>query len=128
MHSRKALSQCKLFVICRLDSRFTDDRRFNNSDKGAVAHAVVHRALWEYLSALAELEDAAEQEKFRREMFETYVLHCPFLPSRTDLPQVPGRPRGDGAHEGRQQSRPRVHRSGHREGHPSHLISELQHY
>lgn len=44
---------------------------FNNSDKGAVAHAIVHRALWEYLDAVNGLEDEAEREKLRREMFET---------------------------------------------------------
>lgn len=44
---------------------------FNNSDKGAVAHAIVHRALWEYLDAINGLEDAAEREKLRREIFET---------------------------------------------------------
>ncbi|KAI0339334.1 ARM repeat-containing protein [Trametopsis cervina] len=44
---------------------------FNNSDKGAVSHALVHRVLWEYLSAVNELEDASEAEKQRREMFES---------------------------------------------------------
>lgn len=44
--------------------------RFNNPDKGAVTHAIVHRALWEYLVAVAETGDEAEQEKLRREMFE----------------------------------------------------------
>lgn len=43
---------------------------FNNPDKGAVSHAIVHRALWEYLSAVASVEDEAEQEKLRRDMFE----------------------------------------------------------
>ncbi|KAH9914173.1 ARM repeat-containing protein [Epithele typhae] len=43
---------------------------FNNSDKGAISHALVHRALWEYLSAVAALDDEAEAEKLRREMFE----------------------------------------------------------
>ena len=47
-------------------------RRFNNSDKGAVSHAIVHRVLWEYLSAVNDMEEA-EAEKFRREMFETCV-------------------------------------------------------
>ena len=45
--------------------------RFNNSDKGAVSHAIVHRVLWEYLSTIRDLEDGAEAEKLRREMFET---------------------------------------------------------
>ncbi|RDX46428.1 ARM repeat-containing protein [Lentinus brumalis] len=44
---------------------------YNNPDKGAVVHTIVHRALWEYLSAVAEMEDEAEAEKLRREMFET---------------------------------------------------------
>ncbi|KAH9855555.1 ARM repeat-containing protein [Lenzites betulinus] len=44
---------------------------FNNPDKGAVAHAIVHRATWEYLAAVSELEDEAEAEKLRREIFET---------------------------------------------------------
>ncbi|PPR04486.1 hypothetical protein CVT24_013095 [Panaeolus cyanescens] len=44
---------------------------FNNSDKGAVTHAVVHRALWEYLSAINDIPDEAEQDKLRRDMFET---------------------------------------------------------
>lgn len=46
---------------------------FNNSDKGAVSHAIVHRVLWEYLSAINENEDEAEREKLRREVFETCV-------------------------------------------------------
>lgn len=45
--------------------------RFNNSDKGAVTHAVVHRALWEYLLAVNTVVDEVEQEKMRREMFES---------------------------------------------------------
>ncbi|KAG6864031.1 hypothetical protein C0991_000937 [Blastosporella zonata] len=44
---------------------------FNNPDKGAVTHAVVHRALWEYISALGNLPDEAERDKLRHEMFET---------------------------------------------------------
>ncbi|KAJ2932975.1 hypothetical protein H1R20_g4112, partial [Candolleomyces eurysporus] len=44
---------------------------FNNPDKGAITHAIVHRALWEYLNALSGLPEEAEQEKLRREMFET---------------------------------------------------------
>ncbi|KAI0827208.1 ARM repeat-containing protein [Trametes gibbosa] len=43
---------------------------FNNPDKGAVAHAIVHRATWEYLAAVSEMEDEVEAEKFRREVFE----------------------------------------------------------
>ncbi|KAG6816173.1 hypothetical protein H0H87_008097 [Tephrocybe sp. NHM501043] len=44
---------------------------FNNPDKGAVTHAVVHRALWEYLSALNDVADETERDKLRHEMFET---------------------------------------------------------
>ncbi|PCH37111.1 ARM repeat-containing protein [Wolfiporia cocos MD-104 SS10] len=44
---------------------------FNNPDKGAVSHAIVHRVLWEYLAAINALEDEAEQEKLRREIFES---------------------------------------------------------
>ncbi|KAF8965483.1 armadillo-type protein [Flammula alnicola] len=44
---------------------------FNNSDKGAVTHGVVHRALWEYLTAVTTLPEEAEQEKLRREMFDS---------------------------------------------------------
>ncbi|KAI0327732.1 ARM repeat-containing protein [Cubamyces sp. BRFM 1775] len=43
---------------------------FNNPDKGAVAHAIVHRATWEYLAALSDMEEA-DAEKLRREIFES---------------------------------------------------------
>ncbi|CDO74224.1 hypothetical protein BN946_scf184721.g3 [Trametes cinnabarina] len=43
---------------------------FNNPDKGAVAHAIVHRATWEYLAVVSEIEDEAEADKLRREIFE----------------------------------------------------------
>ncbi|KAI0785215.1 ARM repeat-containing protein [Abortiporus biennis] len=43
---------------------------FNNPDKGAVSHAIVHRILWEYLCTINDIEDEAEREKLRREMFE----------------------------------------------------------
>jgi pumilio family protein 6 len=46
---------------------------FNNSDKGAITHAIVHRVLWEYLAAVNDLPDEAEQERLRREVFDTYV-------------------------------------------------------
>jgi pumilio family protein 6 len=42
----------------------------NNPDKGAITHAVVHRALWEYLCAVSKTEDESEREKLRREIFE----------------------------------------------------------
>ncbi|KAM5543745.1 hypothetical protein V8D89_002362 [Ganoderma adspersum] len=44
---------------------------FNNPDKGAISHAIVHRATWEYLAAVSEIDDEAEAEKLRREIFET---------------------------------------------------------
>ncbi|CAE6500228.1 unnamed protein product [Rhizoctonia solani] len=46
---------------------------FNNPDKGAVSHAIVHRALWEYLNELALLEESEkeEAERLRRELFDT---------------------------------------------------------
>lgn len=44
--------------------------RFENSEKGAVSNAIVHSALWEYLSEVDRLEDQTEAEKLRREMFE----------------------------------------------------------
>ncbi|KAJ7621062.1 armadillo-type protein [Roridomyces roridus] len=43
---------------------------FDNSDKGAVTHAVVHRALWEYMVAVNSSPDEAEAEKQLREIFE----------------------------------------------------------
>ncbi|KAJ7471227.1 armadillo-type protein [Mycena galericulata] len=43
---------------------------FDNSDKGAVTHAVVHRALWEYIVAVNNSPDEAEGEKQLREIFE----------------------------------------------------------
>ncbi|KAH7890344.1 armadillo-type protein [Phlebopus sp. FC_14] len=44
---------------------------FNNPDKGAITHAIVHRALWEYLTAVNDTEDEIEREKLRREIFES---------------------------------------------------------
>ncbi|THH26885.1 hypothetical protein EUX98_g7302 [Antrodiella citrinella] len=44
---------------------------FNNPDKGAVSHAIVHRALWEYLVAINDLEDEVERETLRRALFES---------------------------------------------------------
>ena len=37
-----------------------------------MTHAVVHRALWEYLSTVNGLSDETESEKLRREMFDRY--------------------------------------------------------
>jgi hypothetical protein len=48
--------------------------RFNNPDKGAITHAIVHRALWEYLLAVNDTPDEVEREKQRREMFERFLL------------------------------------------------------
>jgi pumilio family protein 6 len=45
--------------------------RFNNPDKGAVTHGIIHRVLWEYLVAVNDLPDEAEQERLRREIFDT---------------------------------------------------------
>ncbi|KAI6004365.1 armadillo-type protein [Pisolithus orientalis] len=44
---------------------------FNNPDKGTVTHAIVHRALWEYLATIHDVEDESEREKLRREIFES---------------------------------------------------------
>ncbi|TFK24592.1 puf family RNA-binding protein [Coprinopsis marcescibilis] len=44
---------------------------FNNPDKGAITHAIVHRVLWEYLQAVNTLPEEEEREKLRREMLET---------------------------------------------------------
>mgnify|MGYP001230986271 CR=1 FL=1 len=77
---------------------------FNNPDKGAITHAIVHRALWEYLQALTSLEEG-EQEKLRRDMFEMYVrLHLHHHVSH--FLQLPGCSRRNGAHQGRQPRRP----------------------
>jgi pumilio family protein 6 len=63
----------------------TDSISFNNPDKGAVAHSIVHRALWEYLTVLNDsalsVADEAEQEKMRREIFERFFLSFPPLPT-----------------------------------------------
>ncbi|KIJ64088.1 hypothetical protein HYDPIDRAFT_91143 [Hydnomerulius pinastri MD-312] len=44
---------------------------FNNPDKGAITHAIVHRALWEYLAAVNDTDDGTDREKLRREIFES---------------------------------------------------------
>jgi pumilio family protein 6 len=54
-------------------NRLFNTNRFNNPDKGAVTHAIVHRALWEYLLAVNDTPDEIEREKQRREMFERFV-------------------------------------------------------
>ncbi|KAF5349033.1 hypothetical protein D9758_012725 [Tetrapyrgos nigripes] len=58
---------------------------FNNPDKGAIDHLIVHRALWEYLEGVNALlpdatpADSAEKEKLRREVFELILPHLPSL-------------------------------------------------
>ncbi|THH10377.1 hypothetical protein EW146_g8387 [Bondarzewia mesenterica] len=44
---------------------------FNNPEKGSIRHAIVHRALLEYLMEINELQDEDEREKLRKEMFES---------------------------------------------------------
>ncbi|KAF5391242.1 hypothetical protein D9757_003012 [Collybiopsis confluens] len=52
------------------------DSIFNNPDKGAVRHAIVHRVIWECLDVLGRMqdsgnaEDAVEAEKLRRDLFD----------------------------------------------------------
>ncbi|KAL1745908.1 armadillo-type protein [Schizophyllum fasciatum] len=43
---------------------------FNNPDKGALTHAIVHRALWEYVAAALAHPDRAVGEKLYREAFD----------------------------------------------------------
>ncbi|KAJ7595727.1 armadillo-type protein [Mycena floridula] len=43
---------------------------FNNPDKNAIVHAIVHRALWEYMTAISDDSNDAEREKNRREIFD----------------------------------------------------------
>lgn len=74
---------------------------FNNPDKGAVAHAIVHRATWEYLSAVCETEDEAEAEKARKEIFETFVFESLYITPKLTPVQLPGCSCGDGAHKRR---------------------------
>ncbi|KIO21766.1 hypothetical protein M407DRAFT_28694 [Tulasnella calospora MUT 4182] len=55
-------------IMSALKSSLT--RIFDNPDKGAVGHPVVHRALWEYLQEVSRLPTPEEQTKARNEMFE----------------------------------------------------------
>lgn len=48
-------------------------RRFNNPDKGTITHAIVHRALWELLTAVDSIEDESEKDKLRRDIFERLI-------------------------------------------------------
>ncbi|THU90371.1 ARM repeat-containing protein [Dendrothele bispora CBS 962.96] len=54
---------------------------FNNPDKGAIEHAIVHRALWEYLESISALpkDQEGEKNKMRRDMFELILPHLPSL-------------------------------------------------
>ncbi|KAF8265298.1 armadillo-type protein [Lactarius quietus] len=47
------------------------DLMFNNSEKGPIRHAIVHRALWEYLCEIARVSDDGEREKMYNGMFES---------------------------------------------------------
>ncbi|KAI0300132.1 ARM repeat-containing protein [Multifurca ochricompacta] len=47
------------------------DLMFNNSEKGPIRHAIVHRALWEYLSEITRISDDGEREKMHHEVFES---------------------------------------------------------
>jgi hypothetical protein len=47
--------------------------RFNNLDKGTIAHTIVHRALWKYYSIIGDTQDEAEKERLQREIFNGYV-------------------------------------------------------
>jgi pumilio family protein 6 len=51
-------------------SGFSHFISFENSDKGAVSNAIVHCALWEYLSEIELMDDKVEAEKLRRDMYE----------------------------------------------------------
>lgn len=63
-------------------SVLTLDCRFNNSDKGSVRHAIVHKALWEYLSEVAHSDDS-ERQKLFCEMFERYTFHSFVFPNHS---------------------------------------------
>ncbi|KAH9960681.1 ARM repeat-containing protein [Russula dissimulans] len=67
------------------------DLMFNNSDKGPLRHAIVHRALWEYLSEITQISDNGEREKRYYEIFERLSptpfvsQHCSLARSCKDL-------------------------------------------
>ncbi|KAK7438043.1 Pumilio y domain member 6 [Stygiomarasmius scandens] len=55
---------------------------FNNPDKGAIEHAIVHRALWEYLEGVSTLlpsDQEPEKDKLRKELFDLLLPHLPSL-------------------------------------------------
>ena len=93
----------RILLLCKQEPSFLATLltfiRFNNPDKGAVSHAIVHRALWEYLTAVNATKDDAEREKHRREICETYValssLYSRFLISF----KLPGNSSRDGSHK-----------------------------
>ena len=58
----------------RIASVLIEKLRLNNTEKGAVSHAIFHRVLWEYLSQLNVLENEDEKERLRRELFEACVV------------------------------------------------------
>ena len=69
---KEALDSMWAVSLHRSPPFLTNSRRFNNPDKGAITHAIVHRALWEYLTSVNDSPDEAEREKLRREIFERY--------------------------------------------------------
>lgn len=70
MLSRITWSQCSYLRFFFFGYLLMVNDRLNNPDKGAVTHAVVHRALWEYVSAVSTIQDETEREKLAREIFE----------------------------------------------------------
>lgn len=48
-----------------------------------MTHAVVHRILWEYLCAISMIDDEAEQEKLRRDIFDRYCTIADFSRNET---------------------------------------------
>ncbi|KAJ3893459.1 armadillo-type protein [Lentinula edodes] len=66
---------------------------FNNPDKGAVRHAIVHCATWEYLDVLGRMQDsgedaAKEAEKLRRDLFENCAELLPEMVHTKDGSRV----------------------------------------
>ncbi|KAJ3848631.1 armadillo-type protein [Lentinula lateritia] len=62
---------------------------FNNPDKGAVRHAIVHCATWEYLDVLGRMQDSgSEAEKLRRDLFENCAELLPEMVHTKDGSRV----------------------------------------
>ncbi|KAJ4474996.1 armadillo-type protein [Lentinula aciculospora] len=67
---------------------------FNNPDKGAVRHAIVHCATWEYLDVLGTMQDHGnademkEAEKMRRDLFENCTELLPEMVHTKDGSRV----------------------------------------